>query len=385
MMVMTRAEGLGRLADFLPRAGKYAAVRNFDWGPENRGNVSMLSAYVRHRLILEEEVVGAVMGRHAYSAVEKFVQEVAWRTYWKGWLEMRPTVWSRYLDELERMAVTEDCLAAMEGRTGIGCFDAWARELVETGYLHNHARMWFASIWIFTLRLPWQVGADYFFRHLVDGDPASNTLSWRWVAGLHTKGKHYLARVENIAKYTDGRFDPRGMLNEGAGPLEWDGGFAVEPLRLPEWEMPQGRVGHVMVADDLGPPPCEVHATAGWHPERAEGMQPVVSPLVHAARADAVDDAVARAGGERWSGSLFDSCRGWMEREKLDALVIAYPTVGPWKEMMTRLAGEVPVRFFVRSWDRGLWPHAGAGFFRLRKNLTGFLQGQVWPAKAREQ
>jgi deoxyribodipyrimidine photo-lyase len=65
------------------------------------------------------------------------------------------------------------------------------QELVETGYLHNHARMWFASIWIFTLRLPWELGADFFLRHLLDGDAASNTLSWRWVAGLHTKGKHY--------------------------------------------------------------------------------------------------------------------------------------------------------------------------------------------------
>ncbi len=77
------------------------------------------------------------------------------------------------------------------------------------GYLHNHARMWFASIWIFTLRLPWVLGADFFMRHLCDGDPASNTLSWRWVAGLHTRGKTYLARASNIATYTGGRFTPQ--------------------------------------------------------------------------------------------------------------------------------------------------------------------------------
>ncbi len=70
---------------------------------------------------------------------------------------------------------------AVEGRTGIDGFDDWARQLVETGWLHNHTRMWFASIWIFTLRLPWALGAAFFLRHLLDGDPASNTLSWRWV------------------------------------------------------------------------------------------------------------------------------------------------------------------------------------------------------------
>ena len=97
------------------------------------------------------------------------------------------------------------------GATGIDCFDAWARELVATGYLHNHARMWFASIWIFTLRLPWELGADFFLRHLIDGDPASNTLSWRWVAGLQTAGKTYLATAENIARFTGGRFAPQGL------------------------------------------------------------------------------------------------------------------------------------------------------------------------------
>ena len=67
------------------------------------------------------------------------------------------------------------------------------KELKETNYLHNHARMWFASIWIFTLDLPWQLGAEFFMKHLYDGDAASNTLGWRWVAGIQTQGKNYLA------------------------------------------------------------------------------------------------------------------------------------------------------------------------------------------------
>jgi deoxyribodipyrimidine photo-lyase len=67
--------------------------------------------------------------------------------------------------------------------------------------------MWFASIWIFTLGLPWRIGADFFYRHLLDGDAASNTLSWRWVAGLHTRGKAYAAESWNIEKFTGGRFN----------------------------------------------------------------------------------------------------------------------------------------------------------------------------------
>ena len=63
--------------------------------------------------------------------------------------------------------------------------------------------MWFASIWIHTLELQWELGADFFLKHLLDGDPASNTLSWRWVAGIHTKGKNYIARKSNIEKYSN--------------------------------------------------------------------------------------------------------------------------------------------------------------------------------------
>ena len=108
---------------------------------------------------------------------------------------MRPSVWSEYQSDLKRLEdqiMTQSGLRrswemACEGNTEIDCFDFWAKELKETGYLHNHSRMWFASIWIFTLNLPWQLGADFFLRHLLDGDPASNTLSWKWVAGLQTQ------------------------------------------------------------------------------------------------------------------------------------------------------------------------------------------------------
>jgi deoxyribodipyrimidine photo-lyase len=167
----SRPAGLERLADFVPRAGaEYRKWRNHDLGPDRRANVSGLSPYLTHRLIREREVAAAVLARHSFRAAEKFLQEVCWRTYWKGWLEMRPQVWCRYRStlsaRLEAMVgdarLEDGFAAASEGRTGIECFDAWANELITTGYLHNHARMWFASIWIFTLGLPWQQGADFF-------------------------------------------------------------------------------------------------------------------------------------------------------------------------------------------------------------------------------
>lgn len=213
MFIPTRAAGLEALDDFVARAGSaYTRERNHDHGP-SRSNVSGLSPYLRHRLVTEREVVAAVLSRHSLTAAEKFVQEVFWRTYWKGWLEQNPEVWRRYRREVSEFEghLPTGYHDALEGRSGIDAMDAWVRELVETGYLHNHTRMWFASIWVFTLGLPWQLGADFFYRHLLDGDAASNTLSWRWVAGLQTPGKTYLATASNIAKYTEGRFSPQGL------------------------------------------------------------------------------------------------------------------------------------------------------------------------------
>ncbi|MFM2045584.1 MAG: hypothetical protein RLY86_4160, partial [Pseudomonadota bacterium] len=163
----SRSAGLDRLHTFLPRAGRlYAGTRNHDHGPGDRSNVSCLSAHVRHRLVTESEVIQAALSAHGFAGAEKFVQEQVWRTYWKGWLELRPGVWADWQaglaaarHRMEREARLADRYGtALAGRTGIDAFDAWVGELSTTGYLHNHARMWFASIWIFTLRLPWELG-----------------------------------------------------------------------------------------------------------------------------------------------------------------------------------------------------------------------------------
>ena len=196
----------------------YSKNRNYDYGPKNRSNVSHLSKYITHRVLNEYDVINLALSEYSLTKIEKYVQEVFWRVYWKGWLEHRPQVWSDYYEYSNNNSNSEAYKKAIEGTTGIVCFDNWVEELVNENYLHNHTRMWFASIWIFTLNLPWQLGANFFMRHLLDGDSASNTLSWRWVAGLQTIGKHYLATASNISKFTNNVHKPQN-LNEDALPL----------------------------------------------------------------------------------------------------------------------------------------------------------------------
>ncbi|NCW37422.1 MAG: DNA photolyase, partial [Proteobacteria bacterium] len=201
---------------------EYSKLRNFDYGPQNRMNTSCLSPFITHGVINETEVINKALKKYSFSKNEKFIQEVLWRTYWKGWLELRPNVWADYLAELLKLRKDfenkTNYLEAIEGKTNIECFNEWVNELKNYNYLHNHTRMWFASIWIFTLNLPWQLGAEFFMQHLYDGDPASNTLGWRWVAGVQTYGKHYLATEWNIKKFTNNRFN-KIKLNENALPI----------------------------------------------------------------------------------------------------------------------------------------------------------------------
>ena len=215
----TREEALQVLENYINKdITNYSAQRNFDFGPNNRKNVSCLSPYITHRLITEYEVAKKVLSKFSYQKVEKYIQEIFWRVYWKGWLELRPQVWTDFIEDLKGIEEDTNYQIAVSGKTEIQCFNDWVNELKENNYLHNHTRMWFASIWIFTLNLPWQKGAEFFMKHLFDGDAASNTLSWRWVAGLQTKGKHYVAQGWNIAKFTNNKYKDVS-LNEDDTPL----------------------------------------------------------------------------------------------------------------------------------------------------------------------
>jgi deoxyribodipyrimidine photo-lyase len=383
----TRQAALARLRDFAPRAGsRYAQGRNTDAGPGAPSATSLLSPYLRRRLITEEEVVSAVLSAHSIEAAEKFVQEVCWRTYWKGWLELRPSVWARFLAARDRDSVADARALeeAEEGRTGIEGFDDWAHELRETGYLHNHARMWFASIWIFTLRLPWALGADFFLRHLIDADPASNTLSWRWVAGLQTAGKTYLATEDNIARYTQGRFAPKGLAREAIAltevPLE-----RAQPLpSLPRVD-PATPALLLVTDDDL----CPDFLLTDQAAIRAATL--VVDPALSwgdAARtfaASAADDVAARlrgvlgdrvtVGRQLDAPTLIDAARA----VGVDRIVTAYAPVGPVADRLAEVTAAAAMEGIViervrRDWDDRFWPHATKGFFPFKEQIPHILR-----------
>jgi deoxyribodipyrimidine photo-lyase len=386
----TRAAGLARLAEFLPHAGRaYADNRNVDRGPQDRSNVSALSPWIRRRLITEEEVIAVVLQDHSAAAAEKFIQEVVWRTYWKGWLEMRPSVLWRF--DAGRIALRAQLAddgplqrrvaKAIEGRTGIACFDAWVDELLTYGWLHNHTRMWFASIWIFTLGLPWQLGADFFYKHLLDADPASNTLSWRWVAGLHTAGKHYLARADNIARNSLGRFDPAGELNEHAGPLT-----DPEPLPAPAPLPPPASasaptVGLLLTEEDLHPESWALTAEVA-----AIGVLPTHcvaaadSPAM-AFSTGALAEAAARAAhhfGADAEAMDADAVVGWARAAGVQEIVTGYAPVGLVAQTLADIEGQAAaagIRLIRlrRPWDNAAWPAATAGFFKVKSRIPELL------------
>lgn len=396
MFIPTRAAGLEALRDFVPHAGAdYRRDRNHDLGP-SRTNVSGLSPYLRHRLVTEEEVVDAVLERHSLHAAEKFVQEVFWRTYWKGWLEQRPEVWRRYRREVRDLLAAElpnGYEDAVAGRTGIDAMDAWARELVETGYLHNHVRMWFASIWVFTLGLPWQLGADFFLRHLLDGDAASNTLSWRWVAGLQTRGKTYLATTENIARYTEGRFAPTGLATT-ARPLDEEPFPPATPI-APEDVVGEvgSRVGLLLHEEDLeptsliaahGPDLPEPRATAVFADAGARSPA-AVSPLVEEFTTGAVADAAARTSdtdgrpATTLGGVDVSTVMDWARSEAIDTVLVPYAPVGPVQERLeglrSALASDgVGLGTVRRPWDSRAWPFASRGFFPFKEKIPQLIR-----------
>ncbi len=423
----TRAAGLQRLEAFLPIAPQYGKLRGYDL-PGQQGT-SGLGPYLRTRLVREREVVAAVRDHLGPAAAAKFIEEVCWRTYWKGYLEQRPTIWEAFRRRRDAVladlapADQERLAAAREGRTGIDCMDAWADELAATGRLHNHARMWFASIWIFTLRLPWELGAAFFLEHLIDGDPASNTLSWRWVAGLHTPGKHYLARADNIRRYTDGRFNPAGRLAEDAPPLPPDGPHppvGLEPVSaLADVTFPclsNCPAGLLVCPEDLSPETGEL-ADTPFSSIAVFNARDVLadanpSPTVRAFLDNAVADtaervaahwdgrithcerivipAVGRATpdhvGRRermrvYSGTLDRWEEGvltWAANEHLKSVWWFLPPVGPWRDRVPALrralqARGISLRSYRRRWDALHWPHATRGFFAFRRGLPDRL------------
>ena len=369
---LTREAGLASLAEAAPRMGRaYAAGRNADHGPDGPASTTMLSPYLRRRLILEQEVVQAALARHTPDQAEKFVQEVFWRTYFKGNLEAHPAAWAGYLEALateqahlaENAGLRRAYEEATTGRTGIDCFDAWARELTEHGWLHNHVRMWFASIWIFTLRLPWVLGADFFMRHLLDGDPASNTLSWRWVGGLHTRGKAYAARAENIARYTNGRFHPTN-LNESPTPLDEPNPPPTIPLPKAD-TAPAADIALLLHSDDLNPESLDLGRARVTRLAGQATSAPNAAPAVRQADQNAMADALSRAAAHfNCQPTLPDP--DWNEGLPI---VTAWAPIGP--AATTLPPDALRLR---RPWDELAWPHARRGYFQIKTKIPSILR-----------
>jgi deoxyribodipyrimidine photo-lyase len=387
----TRNEAQRRLLAFVPRAGHdYALGRNTDNGPDGHAHVSLLSPYLRYRLITEREVVRAVLDKHSLSSAEKYVQEVLWRTYWKGWLEMRPSVWHRFVHARDEARVSfpnaRAITAAETGMTGIEGFDDWARELVETGYLHNHARMWFASIWIFTLRLPWALGADFFLRHLIDADAASNTLSWRWVAGLQTAGKTYLATTDNIERYTGGRFSPKGLATKAAALIEEP---LSPPAPLPEPHCYDATKPALLLVthEDMNPEtliPNSAAVNAALVAVPASAVWGVASAhFVKAAAADTATRVQASycCNTQVAHGLDVATLISAAQAAQVKHIITPYAPVGPIADMLRNImpdldAAGLTLSQIRRSWDTQFWPHAKKGFFPFKEHIAPGLAAE---------
>ncbi|MEM6577928.1 MAG: FAD-binding domain-containing protein [Pseudomonadota bacterium] len=389
----TRAEGLAMIEQFRPRMGRrYASGRNYDRGAGQHSAVSCLSPWLRRRLVTEEEVVAAALEDHGLEGAEKFVQEVIWRGYFKGWLERRPSVWAAYRTGLaadyaavdKDRRLRKDLDAAEAGRTGLDCFDAWAQELTETGYLHNHARMWFASIWVFTLELPWRLGADFFYHNLLDGDPASNTLGWRWVAGLHTRGKTYQAQAWNIAKFTNQRFQPRDTdLAPDAAPLDYtepEGLPTVAPIREVVRPDPTQPSALLITEEDcrletFDPGRYDLRTAAtlvASHLRSDREINPHVVTFEEGALSDAAQRLAPDAEPMR-AGTPQDLAR-WAAKAGARQIVTGYVPEGPLRDWLNEAAPTLKEHGLTlaewrRDWDAAIWPHATAGFFKVKQKI----------------
>jgi deoxyribodipyrimidine photo-lyase len=386
-----------------------------------------LSPYIRHRLITEEEVVRAVVDAHGMAVARRFVEEVAWRVYFKGHMELFPAIWRAYVNGLDaaQNAGSPEAWAQLEqarnGRSGIECLDFWVRELRRNGYLHNHARMSFASIWTFTLGLPWQAGAALFLDCLLDGDAAVNTLAWRWVVGLHTRGKAYTARPELIRKYSSGAFYPVNQLNPSPSALPWDGPFSHQGLAAVHTvqgnqspDIDQCPAGLLVTPDDLSVElselsNCPFSSVAAFSAYATGPLADRDSQLVKFVD-HAVMDAAERAAAN-WDGELvkvrdgrialsrhrqfaenvgrsaamriyagrvddwIEAVLHWASNETLNSVWMMQPPVGPCRDQLPRLKSALLRRGirlleFRRPWDNCHWPHAAKGYFGFRKGFA---------------
>ena len=373
-----RQAALERLAEFEKTASRYSRMRNHVL--PDHSNVSRLSPAIRHRLISEEETARYILHRYAFSTVEKFLQEVYWRRYWKDWLELRPQTWRDYCQELSSLEISPQATQAMSGEGPVAVMNHFAHELVETGYLHNHARMWFAAYWIHTLHLPWQIGADFFYRHLLDADPASNTLSWRWVAGLQTLGKSYLARKSNIEKYLHPDLlatHSQGLeLLENPQAQKFENSVRYSAVKKEKQLtanlfQSEHRTGFWIHEEDLSPPLPQEGVPVLITLDSPRWQKRGYSKAKQSWLREALTDTASRYSESTLvEGDAIQSLHHWALQNQLSQVVAMRPYVGELKDQLeSGDLNKLDITFLDRPEDLVTHAKAKAGFFGFWKSL----------------
>ena len=370
----SKAAALNRLNNFVEKnLSEYSKLRNFDFGPEKRTNISGLSPYITHGVINEKEVIEKSLSKFSFSKNEKFIQEVLWRTYWKGWLELRPNVWTDYVAELNKIREeykdNQNYKNAIDGKTNIECFNYWVTELKENNYLHNHTRMWFASIWIFTLELPWQLGAEFFMQHLYDGDSASNTLGWRWVAGIQTQGKHYLASEWNIKKFTNNRFN-NIKLNENAPPKVSEKTYSIVKQDFSNKNIDDENLFIFENSLSFETTDFQNHKFKKIYiiSNKNENRSIKLSEKVIKFKALLVDDQKQRLENNSITCEVVDISEIKNINEKIIAL---YPTVGENLDYLN--LNNLKIDFLYRKLDQYSWQYCNKGFFNFKNYIPKII------------
>ncbi len=371
----SRASAIERLDFFIENnLYDYSIQRNFDYGPKNRSNISCLSPYITHGVINELEVIDKSLKKYSFSKNEKFIQEVLWRTYWKGWLELRPKVWTDFLSELKKIRhefkQNKKYQNAIEGNTDIECFNQWVKELKEFNYLHNHTRMWFASIWIFTLNLPWQLGAEFFLNHLYDGDAASNTLGWRWVAGIQTQGKHYIATEWNIKKFTNNRYKDI-KLNENAPPKVSDQIYTAHIKNFNNAENLDGK--NLMIFENNLSFEFNNFSQKNFNKiyliiNKNKNREIKLSEKLINFKIGLVEDQQKRLKEKSIASDIIDI----NEIKKIDNNCFLYPCVGENLDYLN-IQGLNNFKFLYRNLDQTAWKYCNKGFFNFKKYIPNFI------------
>lgn len=386
MSTTLREQSLNKLETFISKGlAYYSSKRNYDLGPSDRTNISLLSPYIRKRILHEKEVINKCLKYHSLNKIEKFIQEVFWRVYWKGWMEGRVRVWQNYNKNL-RSLISEYSFGekkdnyntALNGKTGIDCFDDWIKELINYGYLHNHSRMWFASIWIHTLKLPWELGADFFLKNLVDGDPASNTLSWRWVAGLHTKGKCYVASEDNIKKFSNGRYLQKNMLNKEISLPEFQS-FIFEKKQFDTQNFSKKNnlillnINNQSYLDETIQMMKENYICFINHDEVYN-----YSDLPRKFNKTSIDEYISFLDTKKIeckTFSNFENFFSFFKKSEFSKVFTFYPSIGyelDFLNLQFKKFG-INLNFIYDEFDTLCWKHASSGFFKFKTKIPDFV------------